>query len=566
MAPLKLSERLWIARLSADRLRRTATSTLLSVPPFRWRFGFTIADQLLIVPQDLRTADPSFWDEVELGQFGLAGTVAIAPDNSPFAIKPPNEAWARALHSFDWLRHMDAAGRQDAQDTARNLAVTWAERQRIPAGVAWEPEVVARRIIAWISHSPLLLESADARAYGTITESLGEQLIVLSTCWRNSPSGYPRLLCLSALMFATLCLAEQEQRLAEFENLFLAELSRQILPDGGHVSRNPGILVELMLEFLPLRQCFVARGRPVPPLLASTMQAMVSMLKFMRLGDGKLARFNGMAVASPAGLATVLAYDDEPGAALPQTSMWQYVRLDQSGSVLIMDAGSPPAIEAAGEAHAGCLSFEFSAGTRAILVNGGAPGDADADWKAAARATASHNTLCLGDKSSSKLIRNALLEDLVGGPPIRFPDRVVASVEEHGGGHEINAKHDGYLRRFGLWHRRTLVLNATGRRLLGVDRLDSDGGNLRLKRDIPFSIHFHLHPDVLCKRGGSGHTATIVVGDGETWHFSVEGAELTLEESTYFADSAGPRSALQIVARGTCHGETEVRWILEAAA
>ena len=41
-----------------------------------------------------------------------------------------------------------------------------------------------------------------------------------------------------------------------------AELERQILPDGGHSSRNPSILVELLLDLLPLRQCFAARGQP----------------------------------------------------------------------------------------------------------------------------------------------------------------------------------------------------------------------------------------------------------------------------------------------------------------
>jgi uncharacterized heparinase superfamily protein len=38
---------------------------------------------------------------------------------------------------------------------------------------------------------------------------------------------------------------------------------------------------------------------------------------------------------------------------------------------------------------------------------------------------------------------------------------------------------------------------------------------------------------------------------------------LAIEESTFFADSAGPRRSLQIVARGATFGETEVRWVLE---
>ncbi len=130
MARLKLSERIRITHLAADRMRRGAISSMLNSPAFRWQFGASAAEQLLIVPQDLRTADPSFWDEVELGQFGLAGTVAIIDDHSPFDVTPPNEAWERALHGFGWLRHMAAAAvtRPEARETARLLAAEWAVR------------------------------------------------------------------------------------------------------------------------------------------------------------------------------------------------------------------------------------------------------------------------------------------------------------------------------------------------------------------------------------------------------------------------------------------------------
>lgn len=567
MARLKFSERLRITHLAADRLRRGAISSVLYSPPFRWQFGASTAEQLLIVPQDLRTADPSFWDELEIGQFGLAGSVALADEISPFDVMPPSEAWARALHGFGWLRHLAAAGRPEARETARLLAAEWAARHRGGGGgIAWEPHVTGRRLISWLSHSGLLLEDADAETYEVVTESLGIQLVRLAAGWRLSPSGYPRILSLLSLLLAQLCISGHEGQVAETEKLFVQELERQILPDGGHIGRNPGILVELILDLLPLRQCFVARSRPTPPQLGEALRAMLGMLKYMRLGDGMLARFNGMGVASPAGLATVLVYDDNPGNTPAAAPASRYVRLERGASVLIMDAGPPPPLEAAAEAHAGCLSFELSVGTALMIVNGGAPGSASAEWRAASRATASHNTLCLGEKSSSKLIRHKTLEELVGGAPIRFPDEVSVKVESHDGCLEISADHDGYMRRFDLMHARTLSLNASGRRLLGIDRLAGKQGTLRLRQDVPFAIHFHLHPQVRCRRGDNPSVAIIELPGGDTWWFSLEGARLAIEESTYFADSAGPRRALQIVARGATFGETEVRWVLEGQA
>lgn len=562
---LKFSERIRITHLAADRLRRGAISSVLYSPPFRWQFGASSAEQLLIVPQDLRTADPSFWDEVDVGQFGLAGAVAQAGEASPFDIKAPSEGWTRELHGFAWLRHMAAAGRPEAREAAQLLAAEWALRHRGGGGIAWEPHVLGRRLISWISHSNLLLEEADSETYEIVTESLGFQLVRLGAGWRSSASGYPRLLSLLSLLLAQLCISGHEGQVPETEKLFVNELNRQILPDGGHISRNPGVLVELILDLLPLGQCFAARSRVTPPEFATGLRAMLGMLKYMRMGDGMLARFNGMGVASPAGLATVLVYDDNAGVVPRGAPASKYIRLERGSSVLIIDAGPPPPLESAAEAHAGCLSFEFSAGTSAMLVNGGAPSSANADWRAAARATASHNTLCLAEKSSSKLIRHRTLEELVGGPPIRFPDEVAATVEMHDGSLELTAMHDGYVRRFDLLHRRTLALSANGRRLLGIDRLAGKHGTLRLRQDVPFAIHFHLHPAVRCRRGDNPSVAIIdLPNGGGTWWLNLEGARLAIEESTYFADSAGPRRSLQIVARGTTSGETEVRWVLEA--
>ncbi len=96
------------------------------------------------------------------------------------------------------------------------------------------------------------------------------------------------------------------------EKLLAAELERQVLPDGGHLSRNPSVLVELLLDLLPLRQCFAARrqpSRPRPALLAAIAR-MTAMLRHLRLGDGMLARFNGMGATERDVLATVLAYDE----------------------------------------------------------------------------------------------------------------------------------------------------------------------------------------------------------------------------------------------------------------
>jgi uncharacterized heparinase superfamily protein len=363
-------------------------------------------------------------------------------------------------------------------------------------------------------------------------------------------------------MFADLSVAGHSRQLKDIEAAFTAELGRQILADGGHVSRNPGLLVELMLDLLPLVQCFTARDRMHPPALLEAVASIVPMLRFLRLGDGMLARFNGMSVPAAAGLGTVLAYDDGAAPPLSEARASGYARLERSRTIVLVDVGTPPPLAAAGEAQAGCLSFEMSSGPKLLLVNCGIPGPAGADWHPAARATASHNTLCLAEKSSSKLVTHRRLEGTLGNAPIKHPDQVDWHMEEVEGGLALEACHDGYHRRFGLIHARRIFLSADGRRIEGRDQLDGLRQKVRLRVDLPFAIHFHLHPDASCSLANEPNAADISLPDGQRWRLQADGAALSIEESAYCANSAGPRPALQVVLRGATYGECEVNWVI----
>src|SRR5690606_31042361 len=131
----------------------------------------------------------------------------------------------------------------------------------------------------------------------------------------------------------------------------------QVLPDGGHVTRNPALLVELLLDLLPLGQCFTARNRKLPEQLHRALESMLPLLHYLRLGDGMLARFNGVSGALAAGVATVAAYDDGSRPPLLEARASGYARIRRGDTVIIADVGRPPPLAQSASAQAGCLSF-----------------------------------------------------------------------------------------------------------------------------------------------------------------------------------------------------------------
>lgn len=564
MAPsLTFTERSRLFRIAADRTGRALVARLLRSPPLKWRYGAPTADELLIVPQELRTADPSFAVELAQGQLGLGGAVASIGDGTVVDVAAPSETWSRSLHGFGWLRNLRASGTQDDRHRAIEAVMLWIERYPPRKSAAWEPDVVGRRIQSWLTNVPFLLEGVDQTAYDRFADSLGLQLVQLSARWRDAPAGYPRLEALCGLLTGALCIAGHDRHVEEFERALLSELRQQVLADGGHVSRNPAIVVELLLDLLPLQTCFKARNRRVHPEVTDAIARMLRFLRYMRLGDGSLARFNGVGATPFDALATLLAYDPAPESIMAGAPASNYTRLEAGDMTLIADVGRPAALEFAGAAGAGALAFELSVGPYAVFVNAGAPGPADQDWLATSRATASHNTLCLNASSSSKLLRNKLLNRLVRASPIRYPSLVTSAVNRDEKGMSLRAEHDGYVRRYNLLHRRELHIARDGSRLRGEDVVKAASGHVRFARDLPFAIHFHLDAGVIARHADDPAVVILELADGENWRFQARGTTVSLEESVCFCDTAGPTRTTQIVLRGASFGETRVNWTLE---
>ena len=266
-------------------------------------------------------------------------------------------------------------------------------------------DTVAKRVIALLSHAAFLLDGADPEFYDAAMRLFSRDVHDLTVIYGDA-SGVSKLRALTAILLAGLCVAEQETYLTSYQSVFCAELERQILEDGGHVSRDPGDLIDLLLELLPLKQCFVARQLEPPDALYTAISHMNPMLRFLRLGDGSLAHFNGMGPTLLDQVATVLAYDDAgktfTGVLAPQSG---YARLAAGETVVLADAGGAPPMLLSDRAHAGCASFEMSSGYEPIITNCGAPADETGDWYVVSRSTAAHSTLTIEDLSSARLIK-----------------------------------------------------------------------------------------------------------------------------------------------------------------
>jgi uncharacterized heparinase superfamily protein len=562
MMPAQITDQARLAVLAVNRAGRSALRLALKAPFSRWMAGVPAAYHLLILPQDLRTGDPSFAVELYDGYFGLAGAAAPVGSESPFKIMPPSLPWQKELYGFGWLRHLHAAEDRIAREKARKLTLEWIAASRSAPAIAHDGDTTAKRVIAVLSHAAFILDGADPDFYDAVMQMLSRDLHSLTVVYGDC-RGVARLRALTAILLAGLCVAEQEAYLTSYSSVFCAELDRQILDDGGHASRDPGDLIELLLELLPLKQCFVARQVEPPEALYTAIGRMNPMVRFLRLGDGSLAHFNGMGPTILDQVATVLAYDDAGGTfsglVAPQS---RYARLAAGDAVILADAGGAPAMHLSSRAHAGCASFEISVGREPLITNCGAPADETGDWYVVSRSTAAHSTLSIEDLSSGRLIK---AQGQVEGRELFWlsgPGNVQHEIAELDTSVSVRISHDGYRDRFGYIHRRRLTLRKSGLEFEGHDQLtaaDSAASSVA----AGFAIRFHLHPRVAASLSRNTNAVTLTTPGGQVWRFVAEGAELDVEESIFFADPICLRRSLQIVLKGPCSKNTSVHWKFE---
>ena len=516
-----------------------------------------IPARLLIAPQDIRTADPTVAADIYSGYFVFDGKAMNTRGASPFDIMPPSEAWAAALAGFGWLRHLRAADTSLARVNGRALVNDWIAVAGRPKAVpAWRPEVVARRLLAWLSQSPLILDGADAAFYRRFMRSLARQTDFLKACLHRDLDGSARLVTIVALAEVALCAEGLPRLLRRASRLLADELGRQILADGGHIGRNPGLILDLLLDLLPLRQSYAARGVPVPPSLLNAIDRMMPMVRTFRLGDGSLAAFNGMGVTRPDMLATVLAYDDARGLPLANAPYSGYQRLEAGGNVLVVDAGGPPPPAFARTAHAGTLAFELSVGSQRLVLNCGAAPPGQPAALAASRATAAHSTLVLADASSGRFVSGGRLRGVL----YAGPGNVTVSRNDLPDHLLLDLSHDGYARRFGYVHHRRLGLAIAGHHVAGEDRLVPAKAGRKRRQRLPFAIRFHLHNTLRATATVGGTAVRIAFAGGETWLFEANGMPVSIEESIFFANAEGPRRIDQIVIHGHVPDVSAVTW------
>jgi uncharacterized heparinase superfamily protein len=404
-----------------------------------------------------------------------------------------------------------------------------------------------------------VIANSDLLWRSKVFVSLREQSRMLARIAHEAPDGMPRFESAAAYALSGACLGDSQRRLDEGLKRLEGEVARQILPDGGHVSRSPEALVHCYRLIVMVMDALAAGAIEVPHPIRSAYDRIAPMIRFYRHGDGALALFNGGTECDPKMIAGLLARDEVRGLPFAYARHSGYHRMSAGKTIALIDCGAIPPAVFSQRAHAGCLAFELSSGPNRIVVNCGAAGLTHPRWEAALRATAAHSTLSISDVSMATVLPSGVGCDLLGPILLGGPTDIETRRAETPQGWCVEASHDGYLVPFGVRHERQITVSQQGLAVTGADRLLPKAGKAR--PPIPFAIRFHIHPDVRVSPSQGGGIL-LKLPNGEGWRFRT-GAQLTVEESVYLGGDTVRRTEQLVVSGEVKDQPVETAWIFE---
>ena len=502
-------------------------------PAYRLTLAGRAPDRLLLQPADMVPGDASRGSAFLENRYAFAGQEATTPagprpgvsqDGPPWRHMDAGEFWFRELQSFDWLRDLQALATQASRERARKLVLHWLE---------------------------FLLKDSDSSFAKRFFQGVALQARHLSRTARAGEDGAERLLALKGLLYSGLSLPDGARRAQQGLKLLTAELTRQILPDGGHFERSPSAHLAVLRHLIDIRGSLLAAGQPSPEALNNAIDRMAPVLRAYRHGDGALALFNDSVEKEPWLIDLVLAQCGTKGRAQDNAPHVGFRRVQAGRSLVIADFGAPA--KNGRRIHAGTLSFELSAGKERLIVNCGPWRGEDGAWRKALRATAAHSTLTVNDTNSCELFDDGTIG--------AGPTRVESKREDQEGATWLEASHDGYREPFGLIHRRRLYVAPDGNNLRGEDTLTRASTNNRGGRS--FTIRFHLHPDVQASLVQDGDSVLLRPPSGSGWQIRAAGGTIGLNESVYAGDGLNRRRSEQVIITGPVEAEeTVVKWAL----
>jgi len=361
-----------------------------------------------------------------------------------------------------------------------------------------------------------------------------------------------KLICCSSLILIGLVFKNFNKHL-ELGLYILQKVNKNYIDDLGFPkSRSPEALMLCLKYLIIIKEWIKESQKSIPEHLEETIFNCGKSYNFLSKNLDSLPLFNGTSEIKIEDFEKYLKYlsyhfDDK------SKEKYGFVLFKEKKIVFIMDVGKVPNFKYSKKYQSGCLSFEITSNHKKLISNLGFDSNKNNKIKLISKSTAAHSTLYMNDQSSCTFKKHnyQLREGL------KILNKKIISEKNF---ESIIASHNGYQKRYGYVHERSIKFVKNDRIFIGIDNLIK----IKKAKNVPYNIRFHVDPAVKMVKTKNSHSVLLSLINGEGWKFNCMDMELLIEKGIYLGNKSKVVENENICISGMTLGENQtINWSIE---
>ena len=461
-----------------------------------------------------------------------------------------NEKDYNNLNSFFWLFSLDLkSSKKETQD----IILKWIEKNSRYKCNTWQIDILAKRIIAWISNSKLTYEDAGPVYRNKFNTAIKKQINHLINAIGTSDWVDDKMIGCAAIILSGLSYQDKNVYLKTGLSLLKKIIKFSFDNNGFPKSRNIRQLNFYLKYFVLIREWLKESQNEIPEYIDENIYYLGQAYAFIWKNNKKDFLFNGNHEANN------IEFDDylkRLGYNFKNTNkeLGGYAILNNKKISLIMDIGSSPDKKFSSNYQSGSLSFEIVSNGKKLVCNSGYFQNINNQLNRISKSSATHSTLVLDDNSSCKFTKD---KDSDLGSKISQGLKVInKNIVFEKNYWKISAEHDGYLKQYDIIHKRELEFYPEENKFVGHDKIISKKETKNLK----FEIRFHLEPNTKVMKT-QGSKSIFIDLNGEGWKFNSDHNEINIDNGLYFGKKNSFSDNQNIVISGMTNNENQtIKW------
>jgi len=498
--------------------------------------------------------------------FLSASLSAISNDFYKIADSTPELLWEtnlkdklkfENLHSFLWLARVD---RKNNKIITKDIIRSWINIFFNYNPNTWKVDITAKRIIAWASNTDITLENSDKDYRDKFFLSIIKQSNFLSKNLNSLFHGSNKIICCAAIILSGMIFKERESSY----KVGIKELERVVKnyfdENGFPKSRNPEEVFICIKYLILIREWHKEAQKLIPDFLNEIISKCGNCYAMLSCSNKQFPLFNG---------ATEINYKDYD--IFLKNLKYKFINKNYEISDLIkikknkfeffIDCGNPPPNIFAKNYQAGCLSFELISKKQKVICNSGYGKYLSPKLTEISCSTAAHSTLYINDTSSCIFQKNKFINEIYGNSVVQKHKIIEKSYSENKDFYIIKASHNGYEKKFGYIHKRSVKISKKEDKIFGHDELKK---TKNFSDSLYYFVRFHIYPNTKVVKTIAGNSILMSLSNGEGWSLFSETNNFEIEKNIFLGNKNKIINNESVSMSGNIAQElVSIKWIIE---